>query len=451
MVHSENPHPCLYGLGILSHGVKNSYHIRPGEVKKIFPNKKIRSFRISSPKPYIPLVEETLLKEGIQVEPASFYPNARICIKEKWPLGSSIANYFGHIYIQDLSSMLPPLVLGPEPGSVVLDLCASPGGKSAILSELVGKDGIIIANEPNKKRLLTLQKNIERLNLLNVITTSYNGQEFPNLFKFKYILADVPCSGWGTVEKNPKVKQLWTGDKIATLIRLQREIIKRAFELLDIGGKLVYSTCTTNIEENQKQIEWALKNFPFELVPLKKFKSFFYEEAGPYTDKVLCVRGHELYSQGFFVACLKKTKQGQIKDIKRDISQDIRPINPEFIEESLYNMGLCSNKFPNGIFYSKKNKVLFLPTFPGWERIKSMGIVIGQIKGRSFSPSQRLWILLKKDGENLIVLNNIETIKKIISGISLNTSSNHKIAKLYYKDLPLCMLTVKGNRCLIGK
>jgi len=431
--------------------VQDNYHIIHWEVKKILFEKKIRTYRITSLLSHINIVDEILQKEGFKISPVYFYPRARVCLSQNLSLGNSIANYFGHIYIQDLSSMLPPLLLSPKPGSMVLDLCASPGGKTAILSELVGKCGVVIANEPNKKRYKTLQKNLERLNLLNVITTSYEGENFPSVLKFKYILADVPCSGWGTAEKNPKVMKLWTGKKIQPLVYLQKKLIERAYYLLDVGGKLIYSTCTTNKEENEEQIKWALKNFPFELVPLKKIESFFYEEKDSINKGMLFIRGHEISAQGFFIACMKKVEQR-----KELLYFEEDPLNLQLAEnyrlrKEIEEIGLSLKNFPEGIFYRKKHKVFFIPSFSKWEKLKAEGIFIGQIKGKSFIPNHRIWSFLSKDGDNILELNDIEKIKKLISGISVSISSSYKFIKLYYKELPLCLLSVKGGRCLISK
>ncbi len=83
-----------------------------------------------------------------------------------------------------------------------------------------------------KKRYMTLKRNLERLNIFNVCLTSYRGEEFPEEMNFSYILLDVPCSGWGTANKNPRVMDIWHGDKIVPLIKLQRELLKKAYSSL---------------------------------------------------------------------------------------------------------------------------------------------------------------------------------------------------------------------------
>ncbi|HCF04809.1 MAG TPA: RNA methyltransferase, partial [Desulfomicrobiaceae bacterium] len=161
-------------------------------------------------------------------------------------MGRSLAARLGLIYIQDISSMVPPLVLAPHPGDVVLDLCASPGSKTGMLAEAVGLWGMVVANEPNPRRLATLRANMRQIGAVEVVTTSFaRFPRLPSAQGFPRILVDAPCSGWGTAHKHPEVLRLWRDDKTQTLESLQRALLARAAEILAPGGVLVYSTCTT--------------------------------------------------------------------------------------------------------------------------------------------------------------------------------------------------------------
>ena len=204
---------------------------------------KTRFFRLVCSQEQVNSVQSLLEAEGFEFEGLTFCPWARRLIKEPQVLGSSLAAYFGYLYIQDKSSMLPPLYLNPEPGDVVLDMCASPGSKTGLLAQLVGPRGLVIANEPNPSRLQTLRQNLRYMNLCNVITSRYKGQELAlEENSIPLILLDAPCSGWGTVDKNPRVMDIWKKDRLGPLIKLQRELLQRAALLLAPGGRLLYST-----------------------------------------------------------------------------------------------------------------------------------------------------------------------------------------------------------------
>ena len=199
----------------------------------------LRSFRITVPEPAQSGVAALLEEEGFRFEPEPFSACCRRLTAEPRPLGSSLAAFFGLIYIQDRSSML--------------HMCASPGSKTGFLAQLVGPGGFVLANEVSHSRLFTLRQNLRVCNFLQAGTCSYEGQNIPLApGSLRYIQLDPPCSGWGTAVKNPKVMALWHDDKVKPLIGLQRLLLRRAAELLAPGGVVVYSTCTTNSGENER-------------------------------------------------------------------------------------------------------------------------------------------------------------------------------------------------------
>lgn len=224
------------------------------------PKQHSRSFRLVCETRHIPLVEALLRAQGYEFEPEPFSPLCRRLCREPRPLGGSLAAFFGYIYIQDRSSMLPPLALAPRTGEAVLDVCASPGSKSGFLAQLTGPTGFVLANEPAPARLGTLRANLHQCNLLQAATCSYGGENLPLVpASWNAIQLDPPCSGWGTAEKHPRVLKLWQGDKLNSLIGLQRRLLRHAASLLAPGGRLVYSTCTTNEAENEAQVCFAEK------------------------------------------------------------------------------------------------------------------------------------------------------------------------------------------------
>lgn len=175
----------------------------------------------------------------------------------------------GNISRQEVVSMVPPLVLDVKPSHKVLDMCAAPGSKTAQLIEMIHTEegnslpeGFVIANDLDNNRCYMLVHQSKRLNSPIVLITNHDATILPNftttkpdgtkeLLKFDRILADVPCSGDGTMRKNPDIWCKWSPANGNNLHGIQFRIVRRGLELLTVGGKMVYSTCSLNPIENE--------------------------------------------------------------------------------------------------------------------------------------------------------------------------------------------------------
>ncbi len=409
-----------------------------------------RTFRLSCLPRERPLVETLLQAEGYRFEPLDFYAAARVLTREPKPLGSSLAAAFGLIYIQDRSSMLPPLALDPMPGETVLDMCASPGGKTGILAERVGPEGLVLANEPNHKRLHTLRRNLLVNNALNVVTCHYPGERLPaDARTFSHILADVPCSAWGTAAKNPKVTRLWRDETIAPLIRLQRRLLAHSAQLLTPGGRLLYSTCTTNPRENEEQIHWARAELGLEVFELPVFANFVLETAASRSsDGCLRIQGAASSGQSFFLAGL--TKPG-----RRD--QPDRLLEPQPTSEgehlgSLFPHPVCTQGLPAGRVTFRKNQLEFRPA-PAEQRLPQSlrwkGMYLGKQR-ESAHISSRARRLLPTAGQGPeLVVHTAGELRQLLQGQSFQVEPalGQRCLGLYFQDLPLGWLSCKGRRC----
>ncbi|KND03885.1 uncharacterized protein SPPG_01339 [Spizellomyces punctatus DAOM BR117] len=180
----------------------------------------------------------------------------------------------GQIHFQSLSSMLTPLCLGAQPGWRVLDMCAAPGGKTAMIAESVGANGRIVANELDPARAKRLQKNIDtllppelrecvhvrvgdgrKLTLASAADTANSSSCDP----FDAIMVDAPCSGEGIIQlSEPSSYRHWSFEWVKKHARLQQQLLSNAYSLLKPGGVLIYSTCTLSPEENEAVMEWFL-------------------------------------------------------------------------------------------------------------------------------------------------------------------------------------------------
>lgn len=181
-------------------------------------------------------------------------------LREQISLGATTEFLLGYYYVQSSSSLIPPIVLDPKPGDLVCDMCASPGGKTTHLADLMMNEGAIVALEIQERRIQPLILNLVRMGVRNAIVLLEDATRLPELgLKFDKILLDAPCTGneW----KNPERKRNLSGDEIERLSRLQLRLLDAGVRSLESGGCLVYSTCTLNPEENEIVIDRILGKY----------------------------------------------------------------------------------------------------------------------------------------------------------------------------------------------
>lgn len=189
--------------------------------------------------------------------------------RKKW--GGDIDHHLGMYFMQAFSSLLPVYTLSPQPGERVLDMCAAPGGKSALLSELMQNEGVLICCEPDLYRRRVLKANLNRLNCINSYVFQGKAQElaFPKE-SFDKILLDGPCSSEGTFrkevilgDKRREVNYLTYNERFRRELHQEQTILlDKAWELLKPGGVLVYSTCTYDPDENERALQRLLSQYP---------------------------------------------------------------------------------------------------------------------------------------------------------------------------------------------
>ena len=175
----------------------------------------------------------------------------------------------GCYYVQEASSMFITHVLRHVTEELslcyILDLCAAPGGKSTAMRTVLPEDSILVSNEPIANRAQILLENITKWGWPNCIVTNNYPRDFRKAkVKFDIILCDVPCSGEGMFRKDPATIGEWSLQNVEKCWRLQREIVADAWECLNPGGLLIYSTCTFNIKENEENVRWILENYDAE-------------------------------------------------------------------------------------------------------------------------------------------------------------------------------------------
>lgn len=212
----------------------------------------------------------------------------------------------GEIYLQSLSSMLPPIILEPNKDEDILDMCAAPGGKTTQIAAITQNKAHITACEMNNIRAERLKYNLEKQGVTSAFVMQKDAREIDNFFSFDRILLDAPCSGSGTIDlNNEKTFKYFTPKLIDKTTKAQEKLIKKAVTLLKPGHEMIYSTCSILSIENEEIVENILKDGNIEIVPINLNGIEQIEKLPTKIPGTLCVCPNEYY-EGFFIAKLRK-------------------------------------------------------------------------------------------------------------------------------------------------
>lgn len=274
-------------------------------------NERPVTFRANTLKASAEEVASALAEAGIAAEPVPWYPDAFVAsgIRERELWGLDIYRA-GGIYLQSLSSMLPPLVLKPRPRADVLDMCAAPGGKTSQLSALSGGEARIMACELNAPRAEKLEYNLAKMGVRNTQVLRTDARRLDEFFSFDQVLLDAPCTGTGTVRAgDERAGKRITPQLLAKVTKSQAALLDRGLTVLKPGCTLIYSTCSILPAENEDIVRAALKRHKdCELAPIALPDGAL--EAIPrlpcrLEEGALTVRPTRLF-EGFFLAAIKK-------------------------------------------------------------------------------------------------------------------------------------------------
>ena len=272
-------------------------------------SKRKTTFRVNTIKSDIQKVQLELDKQEIKYQMVPW-------IKEAFVLENAIESDIevldiyknGEIYLQSLSSMLPPIILNPQPNSDILDMAAAPGGKTTQMAAMAQNKAHITACEINNVRAEKLKYNIEKQGASCVYIMKSDSRNIDDFFSFDSILLDSPCSGSGTINGNDEnISKYFTEKLIEKSTKSQLSLLKKAINILKQENEMVYSTCSILSNENERIVQKVLKEGKVEIVPIE-FKGK--EDLPMLPVKIpgtLCICPTELY-EGFFVAKLKKCK-----------------------------------------------------------------------------------------------------------------------------------------------
>ena len=290
-------------------------------------SQKVLTIRANSLKTKRRELAKNLISRGVNLDPLAEWSKVGLKIYSSTvPIGATPEYLSGQYMLQSPSSFLPVLALNPQPGEKILDMCASPGGKTTYIGQLMKNEGLLVANDLKKERIKSLFFNIHRLGIKNSIITNYDGREFAKLYnKFDRVLLDAPCSGLGVISKDKSVKMNRTYKEILNNSRLQKELILAAIDSCNAKGKgegiIVYSTCTISVEENEWVIDYALKHRYVKCIETgleigePGFVQFREKHFHPSIVNTRRIYPHIHEIDGFFIAKLKKYSDGpKLKD-----------------------------------------------------------------------------------------------------------------------------------------
>lgn len=277
------------------------------EIIEGYQTKRKTTLRINTIKSNIEEIKKELEKEKIEYETIKWSKEALIIKNADEKTIQEMEIYKnGKIYLQSLSSMLPPIILEPKEGTDILDMAAAPGGKTTQIAALTNNKAHITACEKNKIRAEKLKYNVDKQGATCVFIMPKDARFIDDFFSFDQILLDAPCSGSGTLDYNDaNVEKYFTEQLIERSSKTQKTLLSKAIKLLKPGHEMVYSTCSILDCENEDVVSSVIKHGNIEIVPIN-FEGM--EELPILPTKIsatLCVKPTELY-EGFFVAKIKR-------------------------------------------------------------------------------------------------------------------------------------------------
>ena len=267
--------------------------------------KRKTTLRVNTLKTSLHNVIDILDKNNIKFKRVNWYNDALIIENANESDIQNLDIYKnGEIYLQSLSSMLPPLILNPQDKTDILDMAAAPGGKTTQIATIVNNNASITACELNKIRAERLKYNIEKQGAKAYVMVT-DARKIDSFFSFDKILLDAPCSGSGTLNLNNGISEKnFSLNLISKSVKAQTALLEKALKILKPGCEMVYSTCSILQEENEEILEKVLSKNKAKIVPID-FESKDLPSLPTRIMGTLCVAPNELY-EGFFIAKIKK-------------------------------------------------------------------------------------------------------------------------------------------------
>ena len=294
------------------------------------------TIRVNTLKTRKKVLSQNLYQRGVSLEAVGEWSKVGLTVTDSQvPVGATPEYLAGHYMVQSAASLLPVVALAPQPGEIVVDMAAAPGGKTTYIGQMMENKGAIYANDFKADRCRSLTANIHRLGITNAVVTCMDGRKLVGTIPMAdRVLLDAPCSGSGIISRDPSIKVKRGRKEFQECAILQKELLTTAIDLVDAnsktGGYIVYSTCSVSIEENEMVIDALLKKRNVKVVPLddniafgvKGYTKFRQHRFHPSIANARRYYPHVHNLDGFFVCKLKKVSNEKRARIRKDRRKD---------------------------------------------------------------------------------------------------------------------------------
>ncbi len=373
-------------------------------------------------------------------------------------IGRSAEHHAGMIYVQDPGAMATVNALDIKDGSIVLDACSAPGGKTSQLASAAGECGFVLANEYVAKRAKIVVSNLERLGIRNAVVTSLDTAAFPDMFSsvFDVVLCDAPCSGEGMFRKYDEALTEWSEENVLFCAQRQKQILDNCAPCVKAGGYLIYSTCTYSPEENEEVIISFLDSHTdFELCAVKDTLISVTSDGLDLSNKYDLKLTRRFYphiskGEGQYIALLKKNGNSSKSSSFLYKSDEKSPSKEEILTvEKFFSDNLVSR--PKGKLVKAGEGVALLPfDFPiPKSSVFMSGVMVGEVKKGILTPHHQFFSAYGKDFVRKEYLKkNDPRVEKYLRGEEIEGISckSGGYVAVMYENVPLGGGKASGGR-----
>ena len=368
-------------------------------------------------------------------------------------IGNHPFHHAGMIYVQEPAAMAPAECVEIQPDWAMLDMCAAPGGKSSQIKNKLGEKGVLVSNEIIPSRCKILTGNIERLGLLNCVTTCLDTKRLSSLFPdtFDLIMVDAPCSGEGMFRKEQIAIDEWSEENVKKCAARQSEILENATKCLKSGGYIVYATCTFSLEENEMVVDAFLQaHSEFELVEVTERVKESTSD-GIYFEGCECENIHfarRFYphvsrGEGQFMAVLRHKGEGYSapkKPAKK--TEKIDDLVFVFLDEVLESYDKSYVTMYN------QNPVYFSPDFDVPKGVAfSCGVTIGEVKKGYLQPHHQFFMAMgSRFKQKIDLAPDSDDLKRYLHGEEISVDLPNGWAAV-----TVCGCTIGGGKVVGGR